>query len=112
MVNFIIRNDKLLSFLPLAGNGFVEIDRVADPNNEGKFTLKVKFDRSQVLTTGKEALKKFLLHQQVYKSTADITSAREFFGRYSEVNEKFLQIREVVIENIKPRYLENDSDVP
>lgn len=49
---------------------------------------------------------KFLLKMQVFKSTADVEAATEMFGNYSKVNDKFLEIRKIVIDNKKPRRLE------
>ena len=46
---------------------------------------------------------KFLLTQQVYKSTGDVENATKFFGKYSEVSDFYLKVRELVIQNKKPR---------
>lgn len=54
---------------------------------------------------------KFLLKMQVFKSTADVEAATEMFGNYSKVNDKFLEIRKIVIDNKKPRRLELQGNV-
>lgn len=46
---------------------------------------------------------KFLLKLQVFKSTADLEAATAMFGGYSQVDEKFLEIRNIIMENKKPR---------
>jgi dipeptidyl-peptidase-3 len=48
---------------------------------------------------------------QVYKATGDVEGAKAFFGKYSEVDEKFLKIRDIVIANKKPRRLELQGNV-
>lgn len=47
----------------------------------------------------------FLLKMNVYKATANFKDAKEMFGNYSKVNDKFLEIREIVMNNKKPRRL-------
>ncbi|KRX04492.1 hypothetical protein PPERSA_06045 [Pseudocohnilembus persalinus] len=94
----------ILQVLLEAGNDFIVIEKTKDSN--GKDTIKIKMDRDQCLTTGKEALKNFLLKLQVYKSTADFAKAQEMYGNYSKVSDKFLEIRQIVLDNKKPRRLE------
>lgn len=48
----------------------------------------------------------FLQKLNVYKATANFKEGNEMFGNYSKVNEKFLEIRQIVIDNKKPRRLE------
>lgn len=74
-----------------AGNNFVQIE--IDHLENGTDTISVKVDRKQILTTGQEAMRKFLLKMQVFKSTADVQQAKEMFGGYSRVNDKFMKIR-------------------
>ncbi|KAL4476266.1 hypothetical protein ABPG74_009999 [Tetrahymena malaccensis] len=101
----------ILQVLLEAGNGFVEIEKSKHPEDANKDWIKVKVDRSQIFTTGKEAMRKFLLKMQVLKSTADVETATEWFGNYSKVNDKFLEIRKIVIDNKKPRRLELQGNV-
>lgn len=51
-------------------------------------------------------MRKFLLKMQVYKSTADIEAATDMFGNYSKVDDKFLEILKIVVDNKKPRRIE------
>lgn len=48
----------------------------------------------------------FLLKLNVYKATANFEAANKMFGDYSKVSDKFLEIRDIVINNKKPRRLE------
>lgn len=43
---------------------------------------------------------------QIHKSLGDFESAKAMYGKYSEVDEKFVRLREIVIANKKPRRLE------
>lgn len=42
----------------------------------------------------------------VYKSTADLESASKMFEDYANVNDNFLEIRSIIVENKQPRRLE------
>ena len=57
----------------------------------------------KIETVGKPAMAKFLQKLQIFKSTADIKGATEFFGHYSTVDEKMLQYRPIVLARQKPR---------
>ena len=63
-------------------------------------------DRSKINTVGFPALKAFLLKMMVYKSTADLESAQNMFENYAKVNEYFIELRNIVVENKQPRRLE------
>ena len=54
------------------------------------FIILLNFQRSKLESIGAPAIAKFLCKLQVYKSTADIKSAREMFDKYSKVNKYFL----------------------
>ncbi|EGR33365.1 hypothetical protein IMG5_055080 [Ichthyophthirius multifiliis] len=96
----------ILQVLLEGGNGFVTVEKCQHPENKEKDWIKVHMDRTQIRTTGLESMKKFLLKLQVYKSTADFAEAKKMFDNYSQVNEKFLEIRKIIIDNKKPRRLE------
>lgn len=48
----------------------------------------------------------FLLKLNVYKATANFKDGNEMFGNYSKVSDKFLEIRQIIIDNKKPRRLQ------
>ena len=48
---------------------------------------------------------------QIYKATADFEGGSAFFNNYLKVNEKFLRIRQVVIDRKQPRRIELQHDV-
>ena len=54
------------------------------------YNILLNFQRSKLESIGAPAIAKFLCKLQVYKSTADIKSAREMFDKYSKVNKYFL----------------------
>ena len=57
-------------------------------------------------TEGRRVTSLLLQHLQQYKSTADNKAGEEFYHKYSQVNEFFLKIREIVMNNQKPRRLD------
>ncbi len=63
-------------------------------------------DRSKINSVGFPALKKFLLKMMVYKSTADLENAQLMFEGYAKVDESFIELRNIVVENKQPRRLE------
>merc|ERR1712032_492717 len=73
--------------------------------------ISVEIDKSQILTTGKKAMGDFLLKLNVFKATADLKRASEMYYGYSEVDEKFLELRDIVIANKKPRRLEVQGNI-
>merc|ERR1711874_257342 len=54
---------------------------------------------------GQEAIAKFLLKLQVYKSTGDLAAAKEMYDRYSEVSEPWASRRQIVVDRKQPRVI-------
>lgn len=68
-------------------------------------------DKAKIWTVGKEALHKFLIGLQVYKSTGDSERGTAFFNHYAEVDEAMLEFRDIAVANKKPRKLELQMDL-
>jgi len=98
----------ILQVLLEAGNNFIIIEKTKKDNKDW---IAVKIDTKQILTTGLNAIKNFLLKLNVFKSTADFEKATKLFAHYSVVNEFFLEIREIVVNNKKPRRIELQGNV-
>lgn len=97
----------MLRMLLEAGKGFINIQRTS--NAAGRDYLLITIDRTKIFDVGFVALKKFLLKMMVYKSTADLQNATQMFEGYSAVDEYFLDIRRIVVENALPRRIELQS---
>lgn len=94
----------ILKVLLEAGEGFVEVRKVK--NKEGKDWLEILVDREKIESVGLKAMKTFLTKMMVYKSTADFENASNMFESYAKVDEFFLDVRRIVVENKQPRRLE------
>ena len=70
----------ILQVLREAGNGFVKVEECVDPE-DNKPDLKITLDRSQIETTGRKAMKKFLARLQLYKSTGDFEKGEWVINR-------------------------------
>jgi dipeptidyl-peptidase-3 len=55
---------------------------------------------------GRRVTGELLKHLQQYKSTADAESAKTFYNKYSQVNKFFLRVRQIVLDNQKPKKLD------
>lgn len=93
----------MLRMLLEAGEGFVEVNKT---KKDGRDWLDIKLDKSKIKDVGFKALKNFLLKMMVYKSTADLESATNMFEGYATVDEFFLDVRRIVVENKQPRRVE------
>ena len=54
---------------------------------DGQPDLLIRMDREKINTMGQQAIAKFLLKLQVYKSTGDLAAFKEMYDTYSEVSE-------------------------
>lgn len=60
---------------------------------------------------GKEMIRKFLIILQTYKSSGAVELATKFYAEYSQVDEFFLQVRELVVAKKKPRRIELNNNL-
>jgi len=91
--------------------GTKDFVRIKEVLKDGKPYLYIGIDRTQIKTSGKEAIGNFIKRLQVYKSTANGEEGLKMFEKYSEVDEKFVNYRSIVLEHKKPRRLELQDDL-
>ena len=77
----------------------IELD---EPNK----TFMIKVNKENLMKHGKALIEKILTHIHIYKSTGDYENAKVFYDKYSEVDEYYLKIREILLANEKPRRIE------
>ena len=82
------------------GNGFMKIDFVPSTH-----TLRVRLDRSRILSDGKPALGRMLLRLHMYRSTADVTACRPYYEELSRVDGEFLEWRKAVVSQQQPKWI-------
>ena len=70
---------------------------------DGQPDLLIRMDREKINTVGQQAIAKFLLKLQVYKSTGDLAAAKEMYDKYSEVSEPWDSRRQIVVDRKQPR---------
>jgi len=87
-----------------AGEGLVKIEEIMGKDGPD---LLITLDKEKIDTVGRKAISEFLLKLQVFKSTADINSARKMFGKYSAVDDegiyKWATWRAIVMDKKQPR---------
>ena len=84
-----------------AGEDFLTVKDVT--GEDGKPDLLIVMNREKVNTVGQQAIAKFLQKLQVYKSTGNLTAAREMYDKYSEVGEPWASRRQIVVDRKQPR---------
>ncbi|PHH89105.1 hypothetical protein CDD83_6632 [Cordyceps sp. RAO-2017] len=84
-----------------AGDGFCKLDHAKDDVSD----LTIKLDRSKILTSGRDAVAKYLQKLHVFKSTADVDNGTKFYTDMTTVEPDFwgTKIRKVVLDNKQPR---------
>lgn len=60
-------------------------------------------NREAIKTKGKQAIGDFLQKLQIYKATADVEGAIQFYSSYSNVPEDYASLRNIVLAKKKPR---------
>lgn len=95
----------ILRVLLEAGEGLVTIQKIDCSNEDDKPDIKVTLDRSKIATVGKEAIRRFLLALQVYKSLGDYENGSKMYERYSVVTEEMTDLRSIVMARKEPRKL-------
>ncbi|RXG47942.1 hypothetical protein VDGE_04363 [Verticillium dahliae] len=84
-----------------AGDDFCVLDYKKDDLTD----LEIKLDRSKVLTTGRDAVGKYLQKIHIYKATADVEAGTAFYKEMTNVDMDFwgTKLRNVVLQNKQPR---------
>lgn len=98
----IIGNYVIMRVIHEAG-GVIDIDI---KEKDGKETFTLILHRDKIKTDGHEAIKKFLQKLHILKCVGDYDTAQEWFGNYMKVDEYFMRLRSIVMENKLPRRLE------
>ncbi|CAL1276519.1 unnamed protein product [Larinioides sclopetarius] len=97
----------ILQVLLECGEDFVKVEKL--DGTDGNPDLLLTLDRSKIASVGKPAIGNFLGKLQLYRSTADVASAKEMYDKYSAVKSEtkypFLDYREIVMARKKPRKL-------
>ena len=70
-------------------------------NNDKMFELE--FDEEKMKTDGMKALGDFLNKLNIYKACADVENGVKLFDEYTSVDDYHLNIKNILIENMKPR---------
>ena len=63
------------------------------------------------MNEGKKLITEFLIILQTYKSSGCIERALKFYDKYSQVDEYFLKVRDIVIDKKKPRRIELNNNL-
>lgn len=99
----------LLQVMLEAGGGFCDVKDIT--GKDGKPDVLVTLDRSKIKTVGYPAIGKFLVKLQVYKTTADVESAKKMYNKYAAVDGTMLARRAVILERKQPRALKVQAHV-
>ncbi len=87
----------ILRWLLLEGGSVITVTY-----DRAKQDLKVRVDRSKLLTHGKPALGKMLLHLHIFRCTGDAESCRTYYEDLTRVDGEYVDWREAVLVNKPP----------
>ena len=90
----------MLKCLLRDGKGFMKIE--CDSSRD---QLRVRVDRTRIISDGKSALAKMLLKLHIYRCTADIESCRSYYEDLSQVDGEFLEWRRIVLVKQQPKWV-------
>lgn len=91
-----------------------EADGVVDvelTEKDGKEYFYVNLNREKFRTEGHEAIKTFLNKLHILKCVGDYDTANEWFGNYMKVDQYFLKLRQIALDNKAPRRLELEHNL-
>lgn len=71
----------------------------------------IELDQANLVSEGKELIKKLLLVIQTYKSSGAADRGLKFYNEYSAVSDFFLEVRDIVIKKKKPRRIELNNNL-
>lgn len=86
----------ILQILLQAGEGLVQFEETDDD-------VVVVLDRSKILSVGHKAIGDFLHKLQIWKATADVTTATEYYKKLTSLSPADLKRREKVMAKKRPR---------
>ena len=85
--------------------------KIAEIEIKGENDFVIHLDQDLLVSEGKELISKLLVVLQTYKSSGCEERGKKFYDEYSEVSDFFLQIRDIVKRNKKPRRLELNNNL-
>lgn len=71
----------------------------------------IELDQANLVTEGKELIKKLLIVIQTYKSSGASDRGTKFYNEYSTVSDFFLKVRDIVMQKKKPRRVELNNNL-
>ncbi|KAK8810766.1 hypothetical protein WA158_007341 [Blastocystis sp. Blastoise] len=93
----------ILKVLMETAPGLVSIHKLSTQHNDVIDDFEIVLNKDLIPTIGKQAMNDYLNKLQGYKSCAMINESRALFNHYTEVDDEFLKLREIVIQQRKPR---------
>jgi len=85
--------------------------KIVDFEITGENDFIIHLDEAALISEGKGLISQLLVVLQTYKSSGCLERGKKFYDEYSEVNDFFLKIRDIVLRNKKPRRLELNNNL-
>jgi len=73
--------------------------KIVDFEITGENEFIIHLDEALLISEGKGLISDLLIVLQTYKSSGAFERGKKFYDEYSEVNDFFLKIREIVLRN-------------